>query len=901
MNLRSMPSKLLGIVFAGVLTLAGAFVGRALGDDDDDDGGASTTAPVIITELDEPTVDVPVIEPVLLGEEPPAPVDDADDTFGLGMIVSSAEVPESALVPADTEPLPPPEPSLVDLTAPISPPPGGWAEPEVVDDGEGVSGVMPIEVAEAMAEGADTAAGEEGGSGEASDSGDSGRVHLLDPCAPPEGTPVDEACPEGRRSTVLALVSPPDLWLTARQVAVAPVASFNSCSAGPVADDQLMVELATNAPATFTVTVSSGFEREPLASLTVTTQDSARAGWEAFLAGASGGEDWRAFAIAHCLVFDGLPSGVQLHVSANVADIFDRLMTRTFYAQIGPDPVRPPTIVQPVSTSQVLVSVPHEPDQYADIRAWLDDGWGDCAQTGFGLEQTEPVTSEVDPERLLARGWIDTMTSRTWTLISIPESSTAVICMRTYDSTGPSFETERPSLTEIVQVHSPDLLVPIVSVESVDVQPRIGVARLTVTLSHVRGETCGGYSGEIDSAGVLNDGWNDPCDPTARWDHADEVAKPVLVTTSLYRSGVEPVRASAVLAVRARPCTGGDPVTGFAAGCAVPESEWYRVPFGTVPLPSGICSPGIFESTCEPPRRDTVAGVATIKVEWRQGATSGRSGWVVDPLDTSPRDTSRDELAQLDTAPALSVGGPDTDPVVTGTLTADRAVQWSVEVPGEVCMRSGATPVLTSSTPSTTFAVSIEGLCPGQEVQLTATLTDPATGASSNWGRFDRPGGRDWHGGYLIVPAPRRNVAIILGAAPDRGDYPVWTPVAMELRTSWDPDYEGWRFAFPSPLPTDPTLRCRSTDYRRYVDLYGFSREAFVALSVPDRTYIDVTVVLARGEGSWESCIPLEERYRETVRFRAEVTYDDITQPGGVRITSPEGAAFEVVLVIQPR
>ncbi len=892
-----------GIGIVGLLALSGVFVGRALGSDEAESGVAAGR---IITEVDVPTVDVPIIGPIGAGDEPPAETEPSDPTVGLGAIVGSLAVPTIDLV-ADAAIEPPPGTGVVDLTAEPTEPPGGWAEPVVLDDGLGVGGVVPVGAAEAIAAleppGTpiaplpDTDTGTVGSIGDGVDAGGD----VLDPCAPPEGTPPPEGCPTGLRSTVLALTSPPPLWVLGGPVhSIAPEPRAASCDAATPEDDRLLLEMFANAPGTFTFTiypfpagVAPGGARVPLTIVSFDTAAEDREAWQAQLAADVPGD----YRIRHCAGIDGLPEGERVLWVFTFVDDFGRTSVGNGYALPGPDPVRPPTIVLPVSSSQVFVSVPHRSDQTVDIRAWVSDDSSECRSGGTELIRTLSSTDDVDIARLHANGYIDTFTRRTWAVIVVPESATGVICMRTYDTRGPSFVTRRPLLTEVVNVHAPDLVVPIVSVDSVQALRTIGPADLSVSIRRVGGDGCGGYTGEI-SGGTLREVSNFACDPTldpAR--AASGVTEPIVVNTTLRLEGQDARTASTIIGARARPCTGGDPAAGVAAACPHPGTDWFRVPFATVSVSTGLCSPGLFESTCEPPHRDEIAGLATVKVDWEQGATSGRSGWVVEPIATTPRSTGLDPLPQLDRSDVLRATGADTAPRIVGTLIADRAVTWSLEVPSTACLRTDGPRIFTSTVPSTTFDVYLADLCPGQQLQLVVTITDPTTGLSTVWGRYDVPNGTGWSFGLVDVPAPIRRSLVVLGATPP-AEGGLWTASSLELTMSWRPGEVGWRFDFPTALTRDPAFACRQGP-ERYVDLYGTSRTAFVPLQVPDRTFVEVSATFVSASGTVDGCEPNGVR-RRTVQFTAELTYDEITQPGGVRITAPAGSAFPVVLLIRP-
>jgi hypothetical protein len=903
MNERFFRRTLPALVVTVGLTVAGVVIGRALhGRSADERPAGSLEVRSAQVASGASTVVVPVIEPVLSGANPPASPDPDDESFGLGRMSGVMELDLSSF-DGDVPVLGPAvEGESVDFSTPAAPPEGGWEEPVVIDDGAGVPGVVPPAVAESIAAldpfGEADDGGEEGAGGSPTSEGSS-LIRVLDPCAPLEGVAGPVGCPAGQRSTVLALTSPPELymWAVPGLAEIPAWVSFGSCPGGPAAADELLVTMVANAPGTFQVVardVPSGAE---VARAEVTTLPATRERWEAYLSEASPGANPRAFEVVHCARVPGLEAG-PVSFTVDLVDIFDRRATAEGLAQIGPDPVRPPTVVLPVSNSSVYVNVPHRADQSVDIRSWVSDGSSECDGRGREIRFGGRREVDVPLARLQAANFDPSYTRRTWQLIPVADSSTVTICMLTYDSTGPSFRQTRPARTEVAVVRAPDMVLPVATVEGVEITQRLGRRDLEVDLSIVGAGGCGGYAGEFTADARVVERASRSCDYSLLRNPA-HAHRLLVVQTRVIDAG-RTAESTAGLGVRGLACSGP-----AARPCPEPPTSWYRVPLGTVSLPAGLCSPGLFETSCEPPRRNAVAGTALVRVEWMQGASSGEAGWNVVRLPELDRDTTLDPVPQLDVNTVWEVRGTDLEPVLAARLVADRPVNWRFVIPDQVCTLTGERPVSTSAAPSTTFDVEVADLCTPQRVQFHVELTDPSTGVVTRWGASldeDPWSARVWRGSHTYVPAPSWQMVVVLGAS-SAGGGDMWAPVGMAVRLGpsfINPAYLGY-LEWPTPLVTDPRFRCNMTDYRRQVDLIGVSREYYGQLALPEQVVIEVGVTLQRMEGSWDNCRESGVPRSETVDFRVTVPREDLLAPGGVRIEAGEDAAFPVVLVIKPQ
>jgi len=901
-------TTLTGLALAAAFTIGGVFLGRSLADhaDPTELGVVSLLAPPAGVEYET----LPIIGHVSQGDAPPAPPSDDDPTLGLGPIVGSEEAVK--LDPARLGEASAIPPAVIDDPAlpPVAPPEGWRGAPPAPGDTEG-AGAVPID--EALAEGGlieppgaptDVSIDDSTGdttTGDTTDDGTPGRH--VDPCAPSGGEP-SEACPEGVRSTVLGLASAPDLWFQGhRSTRGVSGGVWGSCpdSAAPT-PEQLGLVFTANAPGTVTVWVQSALDPLEVASADVGATGADQSTWEATLPDVSEDDRYR-LNIPYCVVIVEPPAGTQLTVTATIVDVFGR--SRTFGFEVDTlTPRRPPTQVWPVSPNTVLVSVPHRADQFVDLRTRLIDGAeGDCSTAGTALYSSLRVEGDVSSTYLLRNNFDPVYTKRTWVLVAVPDSSTAIVCSRVFDTRVPSFDRSRPVLSESFVVTAPDLVLPVVTVESVSVNSAV-VGRVSVGLNYVGGTNCGGAGYTAAAGAPATEDYNHACDPTTdmNWGAATALQN-LRIDAGISRAASEWITTSAVVSTRGRRCLGGDVVAGVAATCPSLPTQHYRVPLGTVSVPAGMCSPGLFESSCEPPRRDLVAGEVVVRVEWTNTRSNGASTWSVRPSLRTGRDNTLPVFPQLDDSDVFGVTG-GRYPVVSGTLTADRPVVWEVGVPPEGCLvaaDSGAEIVSTvaSGVPSTTFAVRLSGLCTGLAHQLYATITDPTTGATASFGRVDRPGARGWSGGHVWVPGYERPLTVVLSAAPVAAGTQAVAQMQLAIGRPGATHRETTDYAFPTPLSTEPRFLCYRENNLATGLNNSFTRDGFgIPVMLPDVVRVTVTVTMTPAAGSATNC--RRTGGTTTVTFSADVSRESLSVGAGLRLSSPDGAAITVIALLRP-
>ncbi len=551
---------------------------------------ASATGPMVdgtLTELD-------VLAPVFVGSTPPpAPAED-DTSLGLGEIVGV----QQAVVPDTSSGIPElPVDEAGDLSTPSPVAPSSPLDGAALASPEFVDGLMPIDaVIDALAI--------EPSEADSDPIDDLGLRPYVDPCAPtPDSGEAPAAdCPDGTRATVLPIVSLGDAFVLVQQVGHAAARGASCPETSPAASGGAVLEILTNAPGTLRIDVVDIAGRNGnVGTYSVETAAADATAWDDAVADGVNPNVMSSL-IVHCVGLDGLPANANLvalvrftrTVDGGTAAHLERITTT-------PAALRPPTLVAPVGVNRLLVSIAHQTGQRASIDAWVSsDGIATCepSEPIRRLSTSTTITSTADVNALRARGYDETYRQRTTVIFWVPEGRSINVCARTFDNSGPSFRTAQPVQRDATIVHSPDMVVPVVSIESVHANTNLVGAETRVTVGWARGDGCGYFEGTFNEANAVDPPeYEFPCDGgDAAW--AAALATNIVVTTGLRNTPTaNMVETSAVLPVRARACSGGD-ADGFGASCPLPATEWYRIPLATVPVRTGICSPGLFETTC---------------------------------------------------------------------------------------------------------------------------------------------------------------------------------------------------------------------------------------------------------------------------------------------------------------
>jgi hypothetical protein len=414
------------------------------------------------------------------------------------------------------------------------------------------------------------------------------------------------------------------------------------------------------------------------------------------------------------------------------------------------------------------------------------------------------------------------------------------------------------------------------------VAARLDPAYLFVNID-VDGDRCGLWRGRNEPGAPLRVDVEESCDP-APWSTRNAV-----VTAGVRLRGATEVTSQRfVLRTIAQRCRGGDSSAGVLGECGLRLDDVYRIALPSVPITSGMCSPGLFESTCTPPTRDTVAGTAIVRVRW-DGTGAGRSGWTIGPpVGERPE---RVELPQLDDSPGWATlsRGP-LGHQLRGRLQADRPVTWLFELPDAGCGAELLT--ASSATAVTTFDVSLSGLCGTFFYRASVTLTDPATGRSHRYSAVAPSAATYWSNGVFQVPGVNERLLFELGIGkPDSNLWEVQTAtVTIGNPGAWGRGYNLGRDG-------GPTQNCRTSVRPFTIDANGFEPNRVIEHEYGDTIEIRVVAEVRAMDGSDRYCVPSGIADLRRVEFTTTVTLAELQS--GELLLRPSGSTdMPVVLRI---
>jgi hypothetical protein len=344
---------------------------------------------------------------------------------------------------------------------------------------------------------------------------------------------------------------------------------------------------------------------------------------------------------------------------------------------------------------------------------------------------------------------------------------------------------------------------------------------------------------------------------------------------------------------RVRLCTGSGETPTY---CPRPSAQIYRLALPTVRVSSGLCSPGLFETSCTPPTSERSVGVATFRVSWGDGGSQGRAEWLVG-AGTQPPPPGLPTNPQLDRYSAPSV---DAARQLVGQLVADRPVAWNVSMATSCRVRSAPTPIV-QSTPSDRLTLAVPGLCVGAVYTLRITLTDPTTGATSIYG-LDADA-QPWGGAEVVSPGvPVRFFAELLVEQPPRepGGPSGWVARRASANVDWNADANAYY--------ADALERCNFTQLSPQVGRLGYLRSSYaniLTMEAGETTEIrfgaDLTGVgrSVRAGDRYTECVPESDAVISSQAV-VEVPLAQFEPTAGPITLRTTGGAFPVTLVLRP-
>ena len=569
-----------------------------------------------------------------------------------------------------------------------------------------------------------------------------------DPCAPAVGEPAAD-CPSGLGGTVMALRAAPhsDVIGTANPPTYEDsLHKLYYCDAQEHDATDLPFVAATNIPGTISVSYWPTTDPTAVSRTALATSAAARAEWERhFEAGDPFGEWTR---IQHCTVLEGLEPGVGYRFRLDTVDVMGGEATFSSTFALPDSRTRPPTRVVPVGDNMLLLSMPHAANETVELNAFVTEGDElDCTARRTQLDSVTTIsTGDVSAAHLDRNGYQERFTKRTSQVFWVPEGATIGVCLSSYVENRASFDWAQANYRHQETLHSPDRMLPTVSLEAIDLVRTVAADAVTVTASTRDNLGCG-----------------TPWEGPSR--QGDEVAgsdlRNVVLCSIGNHSGLVGLSTSSGDVLIRTAVRQGDEVTSTRillplgreacrGVCETPETSWYRVSLATIQVPDGIC--GSSFGDCEPPTREASAGTALLKVEWDQGERNGLTEWGrTAAVSGQPAVLPRPDFPQMDTAQRITVTkvpgfyGAD----ASFLLSTDRPVSYTARLVSDCALPGGVTEASGRSEGRVT--VTFSKLCVGEVHTGQVELAD-AAGAVTTYNVV--PGDSLWAHGASGVGLP---------------------------------------------------------------------------------------------------------------------------------------------------
>lgn len=474
-----------------------------------------------------------------------------------------------------------------------------------------------------------------------------------DPCAPTSGEPAAD-CPSGISGTVLA-------------VRAAPHPSVVGTANPPVYEDSLhklyycdpqehgALDLpfvaVSNVPARIAVSFWPTSDPDAVTRFNLETSATARAEWERhFEAGDPFGE-WTQ--LQHCTVIDGLERGVGYRFRLDSVDILGGEATFTGGFSLADNRTRPPTRVLPLGDNIVFVSMAHAANESVELTGYVLEAGAeaDCTIRHRELEAvaTRRIT-EVSAAHRERYGYQDRFTKRSSQSFWVPEGSSIALCLSSYLDDRPSYDWARANYRHQEVLHSPDRMLPIISVADVELVRTVAAEAVTISARSRSNFGCGtawegpSRQGDDVPASDLRDAVICSIDNHGGLVGLTTSSGDVVIYTAVEQ-GEDVTSTLNVLPIGREACRGV---------CTTPEPSWYRISLATIRVPDGICGSGFGD--CDPPTRESSAGTALLKVEWEQGERNGLSEWGrTAPVVGKPAVPAPPAYPQMDTREEITV------------------------------------------------------------------------------------------------------------------------------------------------------------------------------------------------------------------------------------------------------
>ena len=703
------------------------------------------------------------------------------------------------------------------------------------------------------------------------DDADPGAATVDDLCAPRGDAASAEDCPEGLRSTVLALVGEREFapagqaYPPTREELLAegnPWRPLLWCDGLAASDTVVPFGILSGVPGHYTLEYWPSDRPGDVRRVDgVGATEAEIAEYRAALATATRTGDLP-FSRT-CLELDVEPDTAYTLV-INGVDINGRLApARTERFHSGREPVHPGADILAVGDHYLLVTARHPATETVDVRVVVADpaALPTCSQAGgrVGLVPLSDETVRSSEAEVAAAAAPPHFVSKRVVAYSVPEGSTALVCVRWYPAGGaPSWERELPTYESSAIVQSPDRLNPVVTLTGVD-HRNTAVHTIDVGIQSVSGVRCAVTRWTPDTVlpvelcrgahGVVADGggvrvW----DSGARGD--------LVATTTEYWGERNASTWTSFLRSDEDGCRGR---------CSAPPPQEYRL----APHQGNYIS---------------------LVVSWEPGSTNGRRTWAITPVaDVAPErpvpDHPRVDFDQGWTFGSVTfpVGrtfdAPNPYVPARYTLRADRPVDYVVRLtagtPGVAapgCTASGE-PLERRGRAERPTAIEFGDACLGAEYFAEIELVDDA-GHRAVWSLHDRERFLG-SAGYVVVPRLDAAVTVDIAAQTTTHSYvyDLHLQVADVSVTLQDARY--------GRCSADGVIDATAT---RSVALGAHVRVVLLISAAPTERWHATECTPAPDHGGYR-------------RIEAVVPLASLYAPGGARIEAPD--AYRTVITLR--
>jgi hypothetical protein len=285
-----------------------------------------------------------------------------------------------------------------------------------------------------------------------------------------------------------------------------------------------------------------------------------------------------------------------------------------------------------------------------------------------------------------------------------------MVCVRWYTPGRESWDQDRPNYQRSQVLVTPELVAPVVTLDGVALNQRIGARGVVIETSTDDGATCGAWTSPdapTDSVSIPAGGQG-LCDFGSLFGHVSHDGS-LVVTTRVQTPHGTAVNANS-WPVSLATCEGACPARSLS----------FDLHLSTFIRPTQMCS-----GDC-PMNSGQEVGVARVTATWPAQVGAGVDGWTFGVSDEGTYNEPRPSFAQLDTAQAVQLGPVDAaarTQAASVTIRTDRPATFVAHIDG-ACFRPGAVHDVRQTTANTNTVVNFPALCVGTGYLLTITLTD---------------------------------------------------------------------------------------------------------------------------------------------------------------------------------